>query len=128
MGPDGRQLSPEEAREAMARRGAAGPRRPNTEIQPGRSGPAGGHLTTVGDLFRLGRALSERSLLDSAHTTILLGSRFARGDDLRANGGGPGVNAEFSLYPSGYLMVVLSNYDPPSGTEVAEYIRGLIGR
>ena len=124
MGPDGRELSPEEAREAMARRAASSaPRRPNTEVQPGRSGPAGGHLTTVGDLFKLAQALTQHRLLDSAHTVALFGARYATGEDFRANGGGPGVNAEFSLYPSGYLLVVLSNYDPPGATDVAEFIR-----
>jgi hypothetical protein len=109
----------------MARRAGA-PRRPNTAIQPGRSGPAGGDLTTVGDLFRLARALRGFRLLDSTHTMTLFGPRYQRGDDFRANGGGPGVNAEFSMYPTGYTLVVLSNYDPPAATEVAEYIRALL--
>lgn len=101
-------------------------RRPNTERQPGRSGPAGGHLSTVGDFYRLARAITAHRLLDSAHTALLLGPRYARGEDLRANGGGPGANAEFSLYPSGHVIVVLSNYDPPAATEVAEVIRSLV--
>jgi CubicO group peptidase (beta-lactamase class C family) len=126
LGPDGRELSPEEAEEARARRAAA-PRNPNTEVQPGRSSPAGGDLTTVGDFFRLARALRAFRLLDSTHTMTLFGPRYQRGDDFRANGGGPGVNAEFSMYPNGYTLVVLSNYDPPAATEVAEFIRGLIG-
>jgi ketosteroid isomerase-like protein len=37
------------------------------------------------------------------------------------------VNAEFSIFPSGDVMVVLSNYDPPAATEVAQHIRSLIG-
>jgi hypothetical protein len=56
------------------------------------------------------------------------GARYAAGDDFRANGGGPGVNAEFSIFPSGDVMVVLSNYDPPAATEVAQFIRGRLGR
>jgi CubicO group peptidase (beta-lactamase class C family) len=125
MGADGRQLSPEEAREAVARR-AAGVRKSNTNIQPGMSGPAGDHYSTVGDFFKLAAAIKSHRLLDSAHTTALLGSRYSSGSDFRANGGGPGVNAEFSIYPSGDVIVVLSNYDPPSATAVAQYVRSLI--
>jgi CubicO group peptidase (beta-lactamase class C family) len=127
MSADGRQLSPEEAREAVASRAAAGGvRRPNTNIQPGMSGPAGDHYSTVGDFLKLADAITSHRLLDSAHTAALLGSRYSSGNDFRANGGGPGVNAEFSIYPSGDVMVVLSNYDPPSATAVAQYIRSLI--
>lgn len=129
IGPDGRELSPEEARQTRERRATAGAvRRPNAERQPGRSGPAGGHLSTVGDFYRLARAITGHRLLDSAHTALLLGDRYARGGDLRANGGGPGANAEFSLYPSGHVIVVLSNYDPPAATDVAEFIRSRITR
>jgi CubicO group peptidase (beta-lactamase class C family) len=103
-------------------------RRPNIAIQPGRSGPAGGHSSTAGDFLKLASALAEHRLLDSTHTTALYGARYARGDDFRANGGGPGVNAELSIFPSGQVMVVLSNYDPPAATEVALYIRSLLGR
>ena len=76
-------------------------------------------------MFPLNAIISHR-LLDSAHTAALLGARYASETDFRSNGGGPGVNAEFSIYPSGHVMVVLSNYDPPSATAVAQYIRSLI--
>jgi CubicO group peptidase (beta-lactamase class C family) len=127
VGPDGRELSPEEAREAMARRAAgAGVRAPNTAMQPGMSGPAGDHYSTVGDFLKLANALTSHRLLDAAHTAALLGARYSSGNDFRANGGGPGVNAEFSIYPSGDVIVVLSNYDPPAATTVAQYIRSLL--
>lgn len=127
VGSDGRQLSPEEARAAMARRAAEGPvRRPNTNLQPGLSSPAGDHYSTVGDFLKLASALTSYRLLDSAHTAALLGTRHASGGDFRANGGGPGVNAEYSIYPTGDVMIVLSNYDPPSATVIAQYIRSLV--
>lgn len=103
-----------------------GPRRPNTDSKPGLSGPAGDHYSSVDDLHRLATALTNHQLLDSTHTAALLGPRYAEGAGFRAAGGGPGVNAELSLYPSGFVVVVLSNYDPPSATEVAQYIRSLI--
>jgi CubicO group peptidase (beta-lactamase class C family) len=125
--PDGRELSAEEARLAMARRSAEGAvRHPNSSIQPGMSGPAGDHYSTVGDFLKLANALTSGRLLDAAHTAAALGVRYVSGEDFRANGGGPGVNAEFSIYPSGDVMVVLSNYDPPSATLVAQYIRSLL--
>jgi CubicO group peptidase (beta-lactamase class C family) len=127
MGADGRALSQEEARAAVARRNAGGGmRRPNSGIQPGMSSPAGDHYSTVGDFIKLAKALTSHRLLDSAHTAALLGSRYSSGNDFRANGGGPGVNAEFSIYPSGDVMIVLSNYDPPAATTVAQYVRSLI--
>jgi D-alanyl-D-alanine carboxypeptidase len=127
MGADGRVLSPEEAREAVARRAASGGvRRSNAGIQPGMSGPAGDHYSTVGDFLKLADALTSHRLLDSANTAALLGARYSGGNDFRANGGGPGVNAEFSIYPAGDVMIVLSNYDPPAATTVAQYIRSLI--
>src|SRR5205823_5400316 len=81
MGPDGRELSPEEAREAIARRAAGGGvRRPNTDIQPGMSGPAGDHYSTVGDFLKLATALTSRRLLDSARTAAVLGARYSGGN------------------------------------------------
>jgi CubicO group peptidase (beta-lactamase class C family) len=107
-------------------RRSEGPRRPNTASKPGLSGPAGDHYSSVDDLHKLAKALTAHRLLDSTHTAALLGPRYAGGADFRAAGGGPGVNAELSLYPSGYVVVVLSNYDPPSATQVAQFIQSLI--
>lgn len=103
-----------------------GPRRPNISTQAGMSGPAGGHYSTVGDFLKLANALLGHRLLDSARTAALLGTRFSAGQDFRANGGGAGTNAEFSLYPGGEVIVVLSNYDPPAATVLAQYLRSLI--
>jgi hypothetical protein len=87
---------------------------------------AGDHYSTVGDLLKLATAITSYRLLDSAHTAALLGQRYATGSDFRANGGGPGVNAEFSIFPNGDVLIVLANYDPPSATSVAQVIRGLV--
>jgi D-alanyl-D-alanine carboxypeptidase len=126
-GPDGRELSPAEVAETRARRAtSSGPRRPNVDTKPGLSSPAGDHFSTVGDFLRLARALTSHKLLDSARTAAVLGARYARGEDFIANGGSAGVNAEFSLFPTGEVVVVLSNYDPPAATDVAQFIRGLV--
>ena len=126
IGPDGKELSPEDARAAIARRAAeSGPRRVNTGLQEGLSGPAGNDYSTAGDFLKLARALLDHKLLDKQRTDAVLGARYASGADFRANGGGPGVNAEFSIFPTGEVMIVLSNYDPPSATTVATFIRTL---
>ena len=125
VGPDGREMTQEEAREARARRAGA-PRRPNSGMMGGMASPAGDYFTTAADLLKLAAALTAHRLLDSAHTASFLGARYASGSDYRANGGGPGVNAEFSIYPNGDVVAVLSNYDPPSATAVAQHIRGLL--
>jgi CubicO group peptidase (beta-lactamase class C family) len=127
LGPDGRELSPSEAQAAMARRAAeGGPRAPNSDLQPGVSGPAGDHYSTAGDFIRLAAALRSYKLLDSTHTAALFGTSYDTRGDFRSNGGGPGVNGEFSMYPNGDVMIVLSNYDPPSGTTIAQFIRSLL--
>jgi D-alanyl-D-alanine carboxypeptidase len=125
-GPDGREMSDEEIRQ-MRERMSSMPRRPNTSFAPGLSGPAGDHYSTVGDFLRLANALRSGKLLDSVQTTAMLSPRWKSGLDFRANGGGPGVNAEFSMYPTGEVVVVLSNYDPPSATAVADFIRAIVG-
>ena len=37
-------------------------------------------------------------------------------------GGAPGMNGELLIFPSGYVVVALSNMDPPAATEVARFI------
>jgi CubicO group peptidase (beta-lactamase class C family)/ketosteroid isomerase-like protein len=125
IGADGREMTQEEAREARAARAGA-PRRPNAGMMGGMASPAGDYYTTASDLLKLAAALTSHRLLDSVHTTAFFGARYASGSDYRANGGGPGVNAEFSIYPTGDVVAVLSNYDPPSATAVAQYIRALL--
>ena len=124
MGADGKELSAEEARAAVAQRQSEPhARRPNTGFQPSMSGPAGDHYSTAGDFVKLAHALLNHVLLDSARTAEVLGTRYAAGGDFRASGGGPGVNAELSIFPNGEVVVALSNYDPPAATVIAEYIR-----
>ena len=131
MGADGRELSPDEARKAVVAQGRAGAggrvaRHPNTASEAGTSGPAGDDYTTAGDFIKLAQALTSYQLLDSARTAVVLGPQFQRGGEFRVGGGGPGVNAEFSISPSGYVVVVLSNYDPPAATTVAQFIRATV--
>ena len=112
----------------------------NAPTLPYRGTPAGGGYSTVGDFARFATALRERRLLDSAHTTLLLtgkvpvgqGTQYAYGFFDRVvggrrlvghSGGAPGMSGDLAFEPSGgYVVVVLSNLDPPAATQVSAFI------
>ena len=119
-------------------RGPGGAWRPNTDTLPYRGTSAGGGYSTVGDLVRFADALTSHKLLNPEYTELLfkgkvdsLGGRmYAYGfEDERKNGvgsvghsgGAPGMNGDLRIYlPSGYVVAVLSNLDPPAaGQEIA---------
>jgi CubicO group peptidase (beta-lactamase class C family) len=112
----------------------------NAPTLPYRGTPAGGGYSTVGDFARFTVAVRERRLLDSAHTTLLLagkvavgqGAQYAYGFSNRVvagrrfvghSGGAAGMSGVLEFEPNGgYVVVVLSNFDPPAGTQVATFI------
>ena len=112
----------------------------NAPTLPYRGTPAGGGYSTVGDLARFAVALREHRLLDSAHTALLLSGNVAVGEGARYaygffdrvvggrrfvghGGGAPGMNGELAFEPNGgYVVVVLSNLDPPAAGQVAAFI------
>jgi CubicO group peptidase (beta-lactamase class C family) len=114
----------------------------NAPTLPYRGTPAGGGYSTVGDIARFAVAVRERRLLDSAHTALLLsgkvpvgaGFQYAYGFIDRVvfgrrfvghGGGAPGMNGELAFEPNGgYVVVVLSNLDPPAAGQVAAFILG----
>jgi CubicO group peptidase (beta-lactamase class C family) len=119
-------------------RPASGPRRSNLARLPGRGSPAGGGYATAGDLLRFANALVEHRLLDRATTELVLEGkvdaprgRYGYGFGSRQvgdrrvvghNGGFPGVNAELQIVPETRdVVVVLSNYDPPAASQLADY-------
>ncbi len=76
------------------------------------------HDDTIGN----SAALESGKLLDPA------GTRSVLGEGIGVAGGAPGINADLEIDPaSGYTLVVLSNYDPPSAEGVARQIREWIG-
>jgi D-alanyl-D-alanine carboxypeptidase len=96
--------------------------RNNIYTAPARGSSAGGGYTTAGDLLRFSAALESGKLLDAA------GTRSVLGEGIGVAGGAPGINADLEIDPaSGYTLVVLSNYDPPSAERVARQIREWIG-
>lgn len=124
----------------MRQGGPSGPLVSNAPTLPYRGTPAGGGYSTVGDLARFAVALREHRLLDPAHTEQLLAGkvevnpsvRYAYGFFDRVvggrrwvghSGGAPGMNGELAFEPDGgYVVVVLSNLDPPAAGQVAAFI------
>lgn len=116
----------------------------NAPTLPYRGTPAGGWYSTVGDFARFAVALREHRLLDPAHTALLLAGKIPVGpggpvqyaygflDRLLAGrrwvghgGGAPGMNGELTFEPNGgYVIVVLSNLDPPAATRIEAFILG----
>ena len=112
----------------------------NAPTLPWRGTAAGGAYSTVGDLARFAVALQEHRLLDPAHTALLLSGKVAVGtafsyaygfiDRVVAGrrwvghgGGAPGMNGELAFEPNGgYVVVVLSNFDPPAAQQMATFI------
>jgi CubicO group peptidase (beta-lactamase class C family) len=112
----------------------------NAPTLPYRGTPAGGGYSTVGDFARFAAALREHRLLDPAHTALLLSGkvpvapnfqyaygfadRVAGGRRFVGHGGGAaGMNGELAFEPGGgYVVVVLSNLDPPAAGRVATFI------
>jgi CubicO group peptidase (beta-lactamase class C family) len=94
-------------------------RHPATPLLAYRGSSAGGGYSTADDLLRLARAIRAHRLLDAAHTDSLLGFRSPRPgyfDWDGWTGGAEGMNTVFYLHSTGHVLVVLSNYDPPSAT------------
>jgi D-alanyl-D-alanine carboxypeptidase len=96
----------------------------NTSMREVRGGPAGGGYSTAGDMVKFHVALRENKLLDAEHTrTVLTGKMdtgepigkyaYGFGDTGRVvghNGGGPGIAANFDMFPDkNYTAVAFMN-------------------
>jgi CubicO group peptidase (beta-lactamase class C family) len=114
----------------------------NVHTLPYRGMAAGGGYSTTTDLLRFATALTSNRLLNAKHTASLMATTVATpggtyglgfmGRDyngVRAfghGGGAPGMNGELLIFPSGYVVVVLANMDPPAATEIARFIAARI--
>jgi D-alanyl-D-alanine carboxypeptidase len=112
----------------------------NAPTLPYRGTPAGGGYSTVGDFAHFAVALKEHRLLDATHTTQLItgkvlafpGVQYAYGFMDRVvggrrfvghSGGAAGMSGDLAFEPNGgYVVVVLSNFDPPAATQMSAFI------
>ncbi len=114
-----------------------------------KGGPAGGGFSTVEDLWRFALALQAHKLLNATSTQLVTTGKvspnpereswkyaYGFGDEqvqghhiIGHNGGFPGINSQLDIYSAkGYIVVVMSNYDPPAAGRVAQKIRTLLLR
>jgi CubicO group peptidase (beta-lactamase class C family) len=120
-----------------------GPRKDSTPHLTGRGNSAGGGYSTLEDMLKFGQALIGHRLLNLQYTDIVLSNQMRPGQPaggygffstdvsgtraIGNNGGGPGINSTFTVYPElGYTIVVMSNYDPPSATKVTSKVREML--
>jgi D-alanyl-D-alanine carboxypeptidase len=107
---------------------------PNTDTLPWRGTAAGGGYSTVGDLLRFAQALGSGRLLSKAtlaEATTPHQQQYGYGFDMQGQGrlasyghggGAPGMNGELRIFPGlGYVVVGLSNLDPPAASELVEF-------
>jgi CubicO group peptidase (beta-lactamase class C family) len=113
----------------------------NAETLPYRGTSAGGGYSTMGDLQRFANVLMRHKLLNADSTELLItgkveavgNAKYAYGFvDQRDkdgsgwvghSGGAPGMNGDLKIYPkSGYIVVVLSNLDPPAAEQISEFL------
>lgn len=95
-----------------ARPEGGGPRVLNFDTLPGRGSSAGGGYSTAADMLKYVLALNDRKLYlpDAA-------------DGLGIAGGAPGINSVLEWNPrSGYTVIVLTNFDPPTAGTAARQI------
>lgn len=108
---------------------------PNSDTLPWRGTAAGGGYSTVGDLMRFAQALNSATLISEA--TLVEATRpqsdtpYGYGFDVRGEGslrsfghggGAPGMNGELRVFPQlGYIVVSLSNLDPPAASDLVEF-------
>lgn len=99
-------------------RNSGGVRVSNVYTKPARGSSAGGGYSTAEDMLKFTVALKNNRLLGADQTKRILQG------GVGVAGGAPGINAALEMdQRGGYTVIVLSNYDPPSATDVSQQIR-----
>jgi D-alanyl-D-alanine carboxypeptidase len=107
----------------------------NADTLPWRGTAAGGGYSTVGDLLRFAGALEAGKLISKAMLAEATRIQeppygygfFPPGEGALRHyghaGGAPGMSGELRIYPQlGYVIVALSNLDPPVATQMVEFV------
>jgi len=116
----------------------------NQAILPTKAGPGFGAYSTAGDLLHYGQALLQHRLLSESGTESVLSGKVDTGETgahqryaygffdgqvgttrvVNHGGTGPGIDVGFDLYPQlGYVVVIMSNYDPPAAQQIRDELR-----
>jgi CubicO group peptidase (beta-lactamase class C family) len=108
---------------------------PNTDTLPWRGTSAGGGYSTVGDFTKFAHALESGKLVSKAlyaEATRVQKDRYGFGFQIDGDGalrsyghggGAPGMNGDLRIYPElGYVIIGLSNLDPPAASRVVSFI------
>lgn len=106
----------------------------NADTLPWRGTAAGGGYSTVGDLLRFAQALESGVLISKtllAEATRPQAQQYGYGFGVSGEGslqsyghggGAPGMNGDLRVFPQlGYVLVGLSNLDPPVASSLVEY-------
>jgi D-alanyl-D-alanine carboxypeptidase len=106
----------------------------NTDTLPWRGTSAGGGYSTVGDFLRFVEALESGKLISKAMLAEATrrqqddyGYGFQVNGDGRSrsyghSGGAPGMNGDLRVFPElGYVLVGLSNLDPPAASRLVDF-------
>ncbi len=118
-------------REGLEGQSNSSARRNNIYTRPAKGSPAGGGYSTAEDMLKLARALETQKLraanfrqASTANSPAAAGQPPAAFHGVGIAGGSLGLNAIFEVDPeSGYTVIVMSNYDPPSAVKVGQQIR-----
>ena len=105
--------------------------RNNVYTRPARGSSAGGGYSTALDLLKLANALHSGKLIVPTFGAAVAGRPLPQRDPdgLGIAGGAPGINATLDTGVAGrYIVIVMSNYDPPSAMDVAKQVRRLLGQ
>jgi len=97
---------------------AGSPRVLNLATLPGRGSSAGGGYSTAGDLLKYVQALKDKKILLPDVE-----------NGLGIAGGAPGINSVVEWDPrSGFIVIVLTNFDPPAAGQTARRILSWLPR
>jgi CubicO group peptidase (beta-lactamase class C family) len=97
----------------------------NTSMHGMRASAAGGGYSTAQDLLKFAKAIQAGTLPLPEHD----GPPLAKGElpGLGYAGGAPGLNGLLETFSrGGYVLVVLSNYDPPTAETIGKKVRAWI--
>jgi len=116
--------------------GSKGVRVNNVYTRPARGNSAGGGYSTADDLLKYVAALRDGRLHLANFRQPAVAAPQSPADQkpsrfggLGIAGGAPGINAVVEANEgTGYTIIVMSNYDPPSAEKVARQVRGWIGQ